>query len=91
LVRFQERASEVTLALVDQSMPGMTGVDTIAHLRRFAPQLPAGLMSGFARETVPATFLDQPRTEFLTKPFEPEQLRGLVERLAGSGSPQIGG
>ncbi len=73
----RERGSEIDVALVDLSMPGLGGPETVRELRRLRPELPVVLTSGYseaeARERVACD-----RVTFLQKPFDVEDLVGLV-------------
>ncbi len=65
-------------ALLDLTMPGLSGGELLAELRVVRPDFPVLLMSGYS-EFDAATLLAAPRTGFLAKPFT---LAGLKEKLA---------
>ena len=74
----------VRVAVIDVLMPGMTGDELLARLRAIDPRLPAVLVSGFADRRVMGGALG-PRTEFLQKPFHPEELVTVVRRVLAAG------
>jgi PAS domain S-box-containing protein len=77
---FQQNRDRVKLAVIDVMMPGMTGDQVLETLRTVAPTLPVVLMSGFTdRRVIKAG--EGTKTEFLQKPFHPEDLMALVRRL----------
>ncbi|MBA4191173.1 MAG: hypothetical protein C0467_24600 [Planctomycetaceae bacterium] len=82
---FQQNRGEVQIAVLDVMMPGMTGDQLLQALRVLQPDLPAVVISGFTdRRTIktgPGT-----RTEFLQKPFHPEDLIAVVERMMKVGA-----
>jgi two-component system cell cycle sensor histidine kinase/response regulator CckA len=76
---FRKHRDAVGLAVLDVVMPGMSGDELLDQLRVFAPDLPVVVVSGFAdrRALRPGA-----RTEFLQKPFHPEELIAVVKRVA---------
>lgn len=81
---FQQHAQEVGLLLCDIVMPDMDGWQTMAAIRKLAPNLPVILSSGFFREIPRASTFPPPPPLFLAKPYEPEQLRQAILRALGS-------
>jgi len=79
-----EREGGVDVALVDLTLPGIDGIETLTRLRARAPGLPAVLMSGFSAEDVARRIAVDERTRFLQKPFRFEQ---LVEVLSAALDP----
>ncbi|MBY0460230.1 MAG: response regulator, partial [Gemmataceae bacterium] len=79
---FHRHRDAIKLAVIDVMMPGMAGDRVVKALRLFAPSLPIVLMSGFTDRRVVAEC--GAHTEFLQKPFHPEELMNLVRRMAGA-------
>ena len=78
--QFHRNRDAIKVAVIDVMMPGVTGDQVLKTLRLFAPKLPAVLVSGFTdNRIVTAEF--GPHTEFLQKPFHPEDLMNIVRRL----------
>ncbi|VTR91948.1 pas pac sensor hybrid histidine kinase : Multi-sensor hybrid histidine kinase OS=Chthoniobacter flavus Ellin428 GN=CfE428DRAFT_1844 PE=4 SV=1: PAS: PAS_3: HisKA: HATPase_c: Response_reg [Gemmata massiliana] len=78
--QFHRNRDAIKVAVIDVMMPGVTGDQVLKTLRLFAPQLPAILVSGFTdKRIVTAEF--GAHTEFLQKPFHPEDLMNIVRRL----------
>jgi len=73
------RSARLDLALVDATMPGMSGGDVLRALAALLPDLPLVLMSGYAREEVRDAAASA-AAGFLPKPFSPEDLREAVRR-----------
>ncbi len=65
-------------AIVDLTMPGMSGLDTLERLRSLAPELPAVIVSGYSESDFVSP--RSGRTGFLHKPFTAEE---LLRALAG--------
>lgn len=66
------------LLILDQVMPGLTGLETLERLRAFLPELPVILASGFLDD---AQVTPGPHLQFLRKPFAIPDLQLAVERL----------
>ena len=82
---YREYADRVRCALVDLSMPGMSGADTIAALRAITPTLPVVIASGYDERHTGAVMTDA-RTAFVEKPFTIGDLVSAVQRVvAGAG------
>jgi two-component system, cell cycle sensor histidine kinase and response regulator CckA len=70
----------IDLILVDQLMPGMSGMDLLAHARSMRPELPVVVIPGFATEECIRETKQKGALDCLVKPFTPEQLRSAVKR-----------
>ena len=80
---FARHRDTIRVAVIDVMMPGMSGDEVLEALRRRAPTLPVVLVSGYTeRRLLKAQF--GPRTEFLQKPFRPEDLMAVVSRLTSA-------
>ncbi|MBC8010792.1 MAG: CHASE domain-containing protein [Burkholderiales bacterium] len=67
-------------ALIDLTMPGLSGGELLRELRALRPDFPILLMSGYS-ESDAAALLATPRTAFLPKPFSLAILREKVAAL----------
>ena len=65
------------LVLLDASMPGLSGRETLAALRALAPSLKVVVMSGFAAEALDGLEPDGDWA-FLPKPFDRDTLLRVV-------------
>ena len=70
-------AQPVDLAIVDLSMPQMSGADVIAQIRARRPALPIVLCSGYDRERKGPV----PADAYLPKPFQLEALEQTLAKL----------
>jgi two-component system phosphate regulon sensor histidine kinase PhoR len=69
-----------SLIITDQQMPNLSGVDLIRRLRKNFPSLPVILMTGESSEALAVSALRVGATDYLTKPFDADQLLDMVER-----------
>jgi len=74
------RRWRVSLALLDQHMPGHTGLELLSYVRRETLNVPCILLSGEASEIVKKQALFDGALAVLKKPYEPAALRAEVQR-----------
>jgi DNA-binding NtrC family response regulator len=75
-VRLLDGGERFACALLDLTMPGLSGEATLREMERLAPGMPIALMSGYQRDDLIAA-----GRHFLSKPFDLEALRDLVQAL----------
>lgn len=76
---YQERMADIELILLDLSMPGLSGLETLAKLRQLNPQVKVIISSGYsAQDRVPAA---DEITIFLQKPYDVNKLIKLVSNF----------
>jgi PAS domain S-box-containing protein len=78
---YAARAGEIDGVLLDLTMPGMDGADTLEELRRIDPGVKALLCSGFGEQAVSERLAGVGFTGFVQKPFDVQTLRDALERL----------
>ncbi len=78
---FQQHAGEIDCVLLDMTMPGMTGEDTIRALRAIRPGASVILMSGYSESEVSNRFAEHALSGFIQKPFELRVLREAIDRV----------
>jgi two-component system cell cycle sensor histidine kinase/response regulator CckA len=81
LQRSRDFAGEIHLLLTDFVMAGMNGVELASRITIQRPEIKVLLMSGYANGTLALN----EGWHFLTKPFNPLQLRLLIADLISSG------
>jgi signal transduction histidine kinase len=70
----------IDLVITDHAMPGMTGTELAARIRRTWPRLPVAIATGYAELPGDGEF-ELPR---LSKPYRQQDLAALVARLIGA-------
>jgi PAS domain S-box-containing protein len=79
LAKFEKDREKIDLVLLDVTMPGLDGIRALRQLHARGCKAPVILASGFADHiTIPA---DLGCTEFLSKPFETDDLLATVQRV----------
>lgn len=73
------------LVLLDMSMPGISGVDLITHIRRQQPALPILVLSMRNEPQLVRHALNAGASGYLTKDNEPETLVAAIRKTAGGG------
>jgi CheY-like chemotaxis protein len=76
---FNENYSGIDLAIIDLIMPGMTGVQMAARIRRLEPDFPIIVMIG----AIETDTIDHNVTRFLHKPIMKAELFEAIESLIG--------
>lgn len=78
---FREMGADVSLVMLDLTMPRMDGEQTFAELRRIDPNVRVVLMSGFNQQEAIARFTGKGLASFVQKPFSLDSLRVCVQRV----------
>lgn len=79
---YRHHQDEIDLVLVEQNLPGQSGLEVMNELLGIHARLPIVLMSGSGTPT-PAWWANTPRLGFLSKPYTPEQLVDVVRNTLG--------
>jgi len=77
--------SAVDLVLLDLTMPGLSGSETFAGLRRIRPDLKVLLSSGYSEEDAAQRFRGGRPAGFLQKPYRALDLVERVQELMWRG------
>ena len=89
------RASEYPFdaAVIDLGLPGLPGLEVIRRLRQQGSRLPVLVLTARARWQDKVEGLEAGADDYLTKPFQPEELKArlkaLLRRAAGSARNEI--
>ena len=77
---FRERDPEISLVLLDLSMPGLSGEETFEELRQIRPGLRVLLTSGYDEDDATGRFVGRGLAGFIQKPYRPEALVTAIRR-----------
>jgi CheY-like chemotaxis protein len=75
-----------SVVLLDLTMPGMSGMEVLQHLRRECPRSPVVILSGNQDAEVKRRALEAGAFDYLTKPFSLALMRTAVRAAIASGS-----
>lgn len=75
------KANPADLVLTDLMMPGMTGAELLDSIKRERPETVVVLLTGFGTVQAAVQCMQNGAAHFLTKPFDNEEIVGLVRRL----------
>jgi CheY-like chemotaxis protein len=75
LAMIRGAADPFDVVLLDQLMPGMSGMEVLEQAKNISPALPVIIITGSATEETRKELLAKGACDCLPKPFTPEQLR----------------
>jgi CheY-like chemotaxis protein len=81
---FEREADNVSIIILDLSMPGMSGYEVLPHLRKIRPDVPVLVSSGYSETETMRWFSGQPISGFLQKPYTLIRLTEKVQAALGS-------
>jgi PAS domain S-box-containing protein len=87
--QLRDHGAEVGWVLLDASMPGLSGAETLRALRQIVPRLVVVMMSGYGERELQERFRGQDVRGFLQKPFTFEDLSGKLNELLGHPVPGV--
>ena len=79
---------DIQLALIDQYMPGMDGIDTLRELKLFDLALPVIMVTKSEEESLMNEAISEKVTQFLIKPVNPSQVFMAIKQVLESGQIQ---
>ena len=72
--------ADYDVVLSDIKMPGMSGIDLVAEVRKLRPETPVVLMTAFGSIASAVGAMRAGALDYITKPFEPEVVSLTIER-----------
>jgi PAS domain S-box-containing protein len=94
LTIFEREGPRIQMVLTDMVMPGKSGRELVAELRKIRPRIKALFMTGYTDDIAMQKGALEEGTEVLHKPFSPEELARRVHELLeapGDGVAGAGG
>ena len=70
----------VEIVLLDLKMPGMDGMEVLAHIQRLNSEILVIIITGYATIETAIEAMKRGAYDFIPKPFEPDQLRMVINR-----------
>ena len=84
---FQHNYEQISLAILDISLPKPDGFELCREFRKMRPNLPIMLISGYTGEDIWDRIAGMQNISFLQKPYRLKQLRQLVANTVGASPP----
>jgi PAS domain S-box-containing protein len=78
---YRQQSEQITLVLLDMTMPQLDGEETFLEMRRIRGDVRAILMSGYNEQTATSRFAGKGLAAFLQKPFRFEELQAVVRSV----------
>ena len=75
---FRKNSSLIDVLLLDMIMPGMSGSETMKHIRNINPDARILLSSGYGREGIAEDILSRGCDGFIQKPYDLERLSNMI-------------
>ena len=73
--------NQVDLVLLDESMPGMSGLETLSKIKDIYPRLPIVLVTKNETETLMDEAIGSQINDYLIKPVSPSQVLLVLKKL----------
>lgn len=80
---FAQRHAEISLVILDLSMPGLSGQETLSQLKEIDSEVQVLLSSGYTKEEVTGLLNNLSVAGFLQKPYNALRLIGIVQAHLG--------
>ena len=81
LAKLAETPGGFRLVMTDHGMPGMTGLELIAEIKRTHPELPVLLLTGWGENVLQTNVVEAPPDAVLGKPINQTDLLEALARL----------
>jgi len=82
------RQSRPDVVLLDQKMPGLSGIETLTQLRAFEPDLPVVILTGHGDYQTALAGIKLEIIDFMQKPVDIEQLAARIRKLMEKGAEE---
>ena len=73
---------EIAIVLLDLKMPGIDGLEALKKIKEIRPETIVIVITGYATVETAIDAMKKGAYDFITKPFEPDQLRIVVNRAS---------
>ena len=79
-----EESNDIDVVFLDESMPGLTGLETLAKIKEKKPNLPVVMITKNEAENVMEEALGGQITDYLIKPVNPNQILLTLKKIIDS-------
>lgn len=88
LAHLERHQEVIDLLLTDVRMPGITGDQLLARMRELRPESPVVVMTAFGSVEQAVEMVKAGAFQYLTKPFQTDELFRVVEKALAESEPQ---
>lgn len=88
LAHLERQQEVIDLLLTDVRMPGITGDQLLARMRQLRPESPVVVMTAFGSVEQAVEMVKAGAFQYLTKPFQTDELLRVVEKALTESAPQ---
>jgi CheY-like chemotaxis protein len=81
LEKFQKNKDEISLIVLDLTMPHMDGEEVLQRVKSQRKDIPVLMMSGYNQQSIINQFVDEDLAGFLQKPLRPTILLNAVNKI----------
>lgn len=79
-----EGSNDIDVVFLDESMPGLTGLETLSRIKEKKPNLPVVMITKNEAETVMEEAIGGQITDYLIKPVNPHQILLTLKKIIDS-------
>jgi CheY-like chemotaxis protein len=79
-------SNTVHLVFLDESMPGMGGLETLSRIKELRPTLPVVMVTKNEEESLMEEAIGEKISDYLTKPVNPSQILLVAKKMLQGGS-----
>ena len=76
-----EESNDIDVVFLDESMPGLTGLETLARIKETQPHLPIVMITKNEAENVMEEAIGQQISDYLIKPVNPNQILLTLKKI----------
>ncbi len=76
-----EERNDIDVVFLDESMPGLTGLETLSKIKETSPAMPVVMITKNEAETVMEEALGSSITDYLIKPVNPNQILLTLKKI----------
>jgi CheY-like chemotaxis protein len=71
----------IDVVLLDMTLPGMSGIEVLAELRKIRPDIKVILTTAYSREMAMSSVGEQRISDFIRKPYPMAELLGMLQKV----------